>query len=152
MFQFAFAAVAATKLAAPVSAPNEHVFVSADQLKWVPAPPAFPRGAEMAVVAGDPSKKGMYVIRLKAPAGYKVPPHSHPLDENITVISGSLIYEMGDKVDEKKTALKPGGFARMPKGTVHYDIFPEDTIIQVHGQGPQGITFVTAVDDPRRAR
>jgi quercetin dioxygenase-like cupin family protein len=150
MFQFAFAAVAVTKLAAPASTAREHVSVSADQLKWMPAPPAFAKGAEMAVVAGDPSKKGMYVIRLKAPAGYIVPPHSHPLDEHVTVISGSLIYETGDKVDEKKAVLKAGGFAKMPKGKVHYDVFVEDTVIQVHGEGPQGITFVNAADDPRK--
>ena len=139
-------------IASPIAAMamDEHVVVSADQLKWVAAPPAFPNGAQIAVLSGDPSKEGLYVIRLKAPAGYKVPPHSHPFDEHVTVLSGSLILEMGDKVDEKKTGLKPGGFGKMPKGVVHYAVFPQETIIQVHGQGPQGLTYVNPADDPRK--
>src|SRR5205085_10153718 len=60
---------------------DEHVSLSADQLKWGAAPPAFPKGAQIAVLSGDPSKEGLYVIRLKTPAGYKVAPHSHPFDE-----------------------------------------------------------------------
>ena len=56
-------------------ADDEHTAVSADQLKWGPAPPAFPKGAQFSVVAGDPTKEGLYVFRLKVPAGYKVPPH-----------------------------------------------------------------------------
>jgi len=52
--------------------------------------------------------------------------------------------------NEKKTALKPGGFAKMPKGMVHYAVFPEETVIQIHGQGPQGITYVNPADDPRK--
>ena len=139
-------------IAAPIAAMamDEHVSLSSDQLKWVPAPPAFPKGAQIAVLSGDPSKEGLYAIRLKAPAGYKVPPHSHPFDEHVTVLSGSLILEMGDKVDDKKVGLKPGGFGKMSKGMVHYAVFPEETIIQIHGQGPQGITYVNAADDPRK--
>src|SRR5262245_46651746 len=98
-------------------AADEHVVVSADQLKWGPAPPAFPKGAQIAVLTGDPSKDGLYVFRLKVPAGYKVPPHMHPNDENVTVISGTFNIAMGDVFDDKKgQALKPGGFARLPKG------------------------------------
>ena len=130
---------------------DEHVSLSADQLKWGAAPPAFPKGAQIAVLSGDPSKEGLYVIRLKAPAGYKVAPHSHPFDEHVTVISGSFIIEMGDKIDEKKgTALKPGGFAKVSKGMVHYAMFPEETVVQIHGQGPQALTYVNPADDPRK--
>jgi uncharacterized RmlC-like cupin family protein len=61
---------------------------------------------------------------LKVPAGYKVPPHTHPNDENITVISGTFNIGMGDKLDEKKgDALKAGGFAHAPKGVQHYAWF-----------------------------
>ena len=130
---------------------DEHVSLSADQLKWQAAPPAFPKGAQIAVLSGDPSKEGLYVIRPKAPAGYKVAPHSHPFDEHVTVISGSFIIEMGDKIDEKKgTALKPGGFAKVSKGMVHYAMFPEETVVQIHGQGPQALTYVNPADDPRK--
>src|SRR4051794_5541883 len=129
---------------------DEHVSVYPDQLKWMGGPPAFPKGAQIAGLSGDPSREGLYVIRLKAPAGYKVPPHSHPFDEHVTVLSGSLILEMGEKIDEKKAGLKPGGFGKMPKGMVHYAVFPEETVIQVHGQGPQGLTYANPADDPRK--
>jgi quercetin dioxygenase-like cupin family protein len=136
----------------PVAAADEHmVVVSPDGLKWGAAPPAFPKGAQLAVVSGDPSKEGLYVIRLKLPAGYKVPAHTHPNDENVTVISGTFNIAMGDKFDDAKgPALKAGGFAIAPKGMAHYAWFPEETIIQIHGLGPSGITYVNPADDPRK--
>jgi len=82
-------------------ADDEHTAVCADQLKWGPAPPAFPKGAQFSVVAGDPTKEGLYVFRLKVPAGYKVPPHFHPNDENVTVISGTFNIGTGSTFDEK---------------------------------------------------
>jgi quercetin dioxygenase-like cupin family protein len=132
-------------------AADEHLAVSPDSLKWGAAPPAFPKGAQLAVVSGDPSKEGLYVVRLKLPAGYKVPAHTHPNDENITVISGTFNIGMGDKLDEKKgDALKAGGFAFAPKGMQHYAWFTEDSIIQLHGMGPQSIIYVNPSDDPRK--
>jgi quercetin dioxygenase-like cupin family protein len=132
-------------------AADDHSVVSPDQLKWSPAPPAFPKGAQIAVISGDPSKEGPYVVRLKAPAGYKVPAHIHPNDENITVISGSFHVGMGDKLDENKgTAVKAGGFTRAPKGMQHYAWFTEESVIQNHGVGPSGITYVNPADDPRK--
>src|SRR3954467_7818190 len=62
-----------------------HVVVKPDQVKWGPAPPALPPGAQAAVLAGDPHQKGAAcTVRLKLPDGYKVPPHRHPVDENVT--------------------------------------------------------------------
>jgi len=58
-----------------------------------------PAGAQAAVLNGDPSKEGVYTLRLKMPGGYKIAPHSHPTDENVTVISGALGAAMGDKFD-----------------------------------------------------
>jgi anti-sigma factor ChrR (cupin superfamily) len=97
-------------------AADDHITVSADQLEWGPAPPAFPKGAQISVLSGDPTKEGLYVIRLKVPAGYKVPPHTHPNDENITVISGTFNIGMGGTFDEKNgTALKAGGLCTCPR-------------------------------------
>lgn len=140
--------------AAPVSAiaADDHIAVSADQLKWGPAPSAFPKGAQISVLAGDPTKDGLYVIRLKLPAGYKVPPHTHPNDENVTVISGTFNIGMGSTLDEKNgKALKAGGFVHMPKGMQHFAWFTEESIIQLHGMGPQGIIYVNPADDPRKS-
>jgi quercetin dioxygenase-like cupin family protein len=91
-------------------------------------------------------------LRLKVPGGYKVPAHTHPNDENITVISGSFNVGMGSKLDDKKgETVKVGGFARIAKGMQHYAWFTEDTVIQIHGMGPQAINYVDAADDPRKS-
>src|SRR5690348_5707914 len=68
-------------------------------LKWMDGPPSLPAGAKMAVVSGDPGKKGQFKIQLKMPADYAVPPHSHPTDEVVSVLSGKLHYAMSDKMD-----------------------------------------------------
>ena len=95
-----------------LAAPAQAQMNSAD-VKWGPAPPVFPAGAQMAVLSGDPGKAGTFVIRLMIPAGYKIPAHHHPTDEYLTVISGDFSLGMGDKLDETKSAdLTAGGFAR----------------------------------------
>src|SRR5438045_8692587 len=73
----------------------------AKAMKWMDATGAgLPAGAKMAVVSGDPAKAGPFVIRAKFPANYTVPPHSHPGDEVVRVLSaGTLTYCMGDKVN-----------------------------------------------------
>ena len=127
--------------------------LNASDLKWGPAPPAFTAGAQMAVIDGDPSKAGPFVIRAKFPAGFKVMPHWHPTDESVTVISGTLAAGMGDKWDD--AAMKTftaGAFARMPKKSPHYVQAKEETVVQVHGTGPFTLTYVNPADDPRKKK
>src|SRR5205807_1787787 len=127
-----------------------HVIVRADDLKWGPAPPGLPAGAQVAVLAGNPSKSGPYVIRAKMPDGYKVPPHWHPTDENVTVIEGTFMAGKGDKFNaDASEALPAGSFVKMPKEMRHFAWAKGETIIQVHGIGPFEITYVNAADDPR---
>jgi hypothetical protein len=76
--------------------------INADDVKWGPVPPNLPAGAQLAVISGDPFKEGLYVIRLKMPADYKVPAHYHPRYENVTVLSGEFNVGMGDKLDTTK--------------------------------------------------
>lgn len=130
---------------------DDHVIAPPDSLKWSAGPPSLPPGAQIAIVSGDPAKEGLYVLRLKLPAGYKVPPHMHPNDENVTVISGTFNIAMGEKLDDSKgPGLKAGSFAKAPKGMAHYAWFPEDSVIQIHGLGPAGITYLNPADDPRK--
>lgn len=131
------------------SSASEHVMLRPDEVKWTDAK-ALPPGAQMAVMEGDPSKPGPFTIRFKAPAGYKVPPHWHPADEHVTVISGRILMGMGEQVDESKTHELPvGGFSVMPAGLRHFVLIKEDSVVQVHGTGPWGISYVNPADDPR---
>jgi anti-sigma factor ChrR (cupin superfamily) len=122
-------------------------------IKWGPAPPFFPKGAEFAVLSGDPGKDGLYVVRLKMPAGYKIPAHNHPTTENVTVVSGNFHIGMGDRMDEKKgVELTSGGYGEAPAKMNHYAWVTSPTIVQVHGQGPLAITYVNPADDTSTKR
>ena len=124
--------------------------VNASQLKWGPAPDALPKGAQIAVLSGDPSKDGPYVVRLRLPSGYKVPAHSHPTTEMVTVLNGKFNLGMGDKLDQKKgMLLTNGGFAEAPAKMNHYAWTTSPTLVQIHGQGPFAINYVNPADDPR---
>ena len=132
---------------------EEHVVLTPGDLKWMDAPPALPAGAKMAVLAGDPNKKGLFTVRLQTPAGYKVPPHTHPTGEHITVISGTFYIGTGDKFDEAAgKELGAGGYMVMPAGMKHYAWTPAEAIIQVHGMGPFVIKYVNPADDPRNPK
>jgi len=125
--------------------------MNAKDLKWGPAPPALPKGAEVAVVSGDPFKDGAYVLRLKMPKGYQIPAHNHPTTENVTVISGNFHIGMGDKLDTKKSVeLTAGGYAEAPAKMNHYAWAVAPTVVQVHGQGPFAINYVNPADDPSK--
>jgi quercetin dioxygenase-like cupin family protein len=125
--------------------------INSSQLKWGPAPSVFPKGAQIAVLSGDPFKDGLYVVRMKMPSGYKIPAHNHPTDEMVTVITGNLHLGMGDKLDEKKgMLLTAGGYAEAPAKMNHYAWATSPTVIQVHGQGPFAITYVNPSDDPSK--
>ena len=87
-----------------------------DDVKWGPAPPAMPAGAQIAVLEGDPRKAGPFTLRIKTPDGYVVPAHWHPTEENLTIISGSFGIGLGDKFDKSKVRyLPPGSYARLGK-------------------------------------
>ncbi len=124
-------------------------------VKWIAAPPAagLPKGAEVAMLFGDPAKDGQYANRVKLVSGSVLPPHTHPNDENVTVLSGTLHVGLGDKIDRSKaTTVTAGGFIRMPKGTPHYAWVSGTTIIQSNNIGPTGRTMLNAADDAKKAK
>jgi quercetin dioxygenase-like cupin family protein len=122
----------------------------ADGIKWGPAPPTLLPGASAAILAGDPSKAGeLCILRIKAPNGYKVMPHTHPTDEHLTVIKGTLLFGMGEKWDD--AAMKPlaaGGYKMTPKETAHFVQMKGETIVEVVGIGPLTMKYVNPDDDP----
>lgn len=133
------------------AAPAKHVVMAPSDVKWGPAPPIFPAGAQLAVVDGDPFKPGLYAVQLKMPDGYRIAPHWHPADENIVVVKGRFTVGAGDKFDEASMHELPvGSFAKMPKQMHHYAGAHGETIVQVYGQGPFALTYVNPADDPNR--
>jgi quercetin dioxygenase-like cupin family protein len=127
-----------------------HVMENLSAAKWGPAPPMLPPGAQIAVLAGDPTKAVPFAVRLKFPANYTIPPHSHPTDENVLVVSGELSIGMGKTLDRKTaTPLGVGGFALMPARGNHAAFTKDETVILLYGQGPVEFTYVNAADDPR---
>lgn len=128
-----------------------HVLLNADQLKWGPAPPGLPAGAQMAVLDGDPGKPGSFSLRVKLPDGYKVAPHWHPTAENLLVLSGTLMVGMGDTFEEGSMhALTAGGYSKMPAKTHHFVRTKGETTFQLYGTGPFAINYVNPKDDPRK--
>jgi uncharacterized RmlC-like cupin family protein len=127
--------------------------VTADSVTWGAAPAVLPKGAQLAVIAGDPSKDGLYVLRLKMPTGYRIAAHNHPTAENVTVLSGNFHLGMGDKLDPAKGhELTAGGFAEAPPKMNHFAWTTSETVVQVHGQGPFSITYVDPSEDPSKSQ
>jgi quercetin dioxygenase-like cupin family protein len=129
----------------PAAAPA-HPIVTPAELKWTPLLP----GSQMAVVSGDPSASGPFVIRIKSAAGAEIPAHWHPTTENVTVLVGTFEVGMGDKLDPAKlTAMHPGDFVSMPATVHHFAKAETESIVQVHGMGPFAVNFVNPADAPR---
>ena len=123
-----------------------------DQVKWGPAPPFVPPGAQLAVLAGDPmAASGDYTIRIKMPDGYKIAPHTHPNRENVTVLSGTLKVGMGDTFDATKMmSFSAGSFAYLDPSMHHYAGSSGETVIQIHGQSPVKFNYINPADDPSK--
>jgi quercetin dioxygenase-like cupin family protein len=139
-------------VAAADDANQHHLLPSASAVQWGAPPPVFPAGMKFAVIEGDPASKGLVTVRLKMPAGYKIPPHWHPTDEHVTVLAGSLGIGMGDTLDtEQGQLLKVGGYAVAPANMHHYAWTPSGATVQVHMNGPFALTYVNPADDPSKS-
>ena len=125
----------------------------AETIEWKPGPAALPRGAKMAVLEGDPTKEGWFVVRFQFPDGYHVAAHTHPKTERVTVISGALYLATGEALDRNSAKKLPAGsFGYWPAGMKHAGWAEGDTVIQLHGVGPWQISYVNPADDPRNAK
>lgn len=122
-------------------------------IEWKDGPASLPKGAKIAILEGDPSKEGPFVFRVKVPDGYRIPLHTHPKTERVTVIAGTFNIGMGDKVDEKATKPMPAGtYGFWKAGMKHFVWTKGETIVQFHGEGPWTIKYVNPEDDPRNAK
>jgi quercetin dioxygenase-like cupin family protein len=135
------------------TASNEHRVLKPSDLKWGDAPPGLPAGGKMAVLNGDPTQAGAFTVRLKAAAGYKVMPHTHPTAERLTAISGTFKIGMGEKFDEASMQeMAPGSYIVLPSGMAHFAKVGKESVVQIDSEGPFQINYVNPSDDPRNAK
>lgn len=146
-----FAFLGACLAAATVWAQHgSHRIITPNDLKWEDVA-SLPPGAKIAVIEGRMSDEGPVTARVKLPANYRIPPHYHPGQERVTVISGTVNIGMGDKFDARKsTAMKPGTVLLMPPKMHHFAWTSEETIFQLNVSGPWSVTYLNPADDPRK--
>jgi len=157
MASIKFTAIAAAVLgcaaasgASAQTASADHTMVKPDDLKWA-AMPSLPCGAQMALIEGPMNEAKPFVFRVKFPANCKIAPHYHPAIEHVTVMSGGFGMGTGDVQDPAKGMKLPAGsVAVMQAKTPHFAWTTEESIVQVHGVGPWGITYVNPADDPTK--
>ncbi len=141
------AARAGEKSAVPKAKP---VFITANEIQWGEVPPALPSGAQIAVLHGDPFKKGTFTIRLKMPDGYKIPPHWHTQHEQLTILSGTFVLHMGDTMDAPAHELGAAAYHFLPGKMHHAAEVKGETVLQLHGAGPFDIHYLNPADNPMK--
>jgi quercetin dioxygenase-like cupin family protein len=140
---FAFALGIAASAAVPAMAQTPAGFVYLAP-KQVPFKSPLGVGPQQAVIFGDPSKPGLYVIRVHFPPGFHSNPHFHSQDRHATVIKGVWWNGTGEELDfNKARPVTAGSYVLHPAGAVHWDgAGDEETIVQIVGVGPVETTPV----------
>ena len=133
------------------SAGGQHRVFTPKEMAWEPAT-SLPPGAQIAKLEGDSAKSGYFAMRIRLPDGYRIPPHWHPNQERVTVVSGMFYLGQGETFDAAAAqALPPGTYTTMPPGMRHFAFAKGVTEIQLATLGPWGITYVNPADDPRKS-
>lgn len=115
-----------------------------EKITWVDVKPPLPQGAGMSVLEGDPKKPGIFTMRIKFPSHYMILPHTHPQDERVTILSGSMFIGIGETPDEKNATLySTGCFYVNPAGIHHYAFTgDEGATVQITGLGPWELHYL----------
>ena len=123
------------------------------ELKWTPAPALGP-GTMVALIEGDLKTAEPFILRLKLTPNTKIGVHTHPVTERVTVISGTFYFATGDTFDPALAkAYHPGDVLIIPVGMSMYGASrDQETVLQLHGVGPWGITYLNPADDPRNKK
>lgn len=157
--RFVFSVIVTTGVAATTAWAYNHakgegfISVKASAIKWADAPSVGP-GAKIAVLDGDLKAAAPFTFRLKLPPESKLGVHTHPTFERVTVLSGSFYFATGDKFDAAKvTEYGPGDAFMVPPGMPMYGYTKkEEVVVQIHGTGPWGITYLDAAADAKKKK
>lgn len=129
------------------------IVVTPDAVQWGDAPAMLPAGVKMAVLSGNPTAPGPFVIRLKLPDGTRIMPHWHPTTENVTVLDGSFKVGMGNKFDESQAKTLPAkSYGSIPAHHNHYGMAQGNVELQVESTGPFKLVYVNPADDPSKKK
>jgi len=126
-----------------------HISLVPSELKWNDAPGIGP-GVKTAMIEGDLKVAGPVMMRIKFPPNTKIAPHTHPVIEHATVLSGTFYLGIGEKFDASKARAYPaGGVVVIPQGMPMFAFVKDkEAIIQVHAIGPWGINYLNPADAP----
>jgi len=141
LFRSLLTAAAFAALCATATAAGTPVVVNSQTTNWQAGPL---KGTQMAPIVGEPSGAGgYYAYFLKVPAGTRIPAHFHAMRETVTVITGDMMFGIGDAMNEAKMmTLGPGNVVSVPASLHHYAMAKTDAIIEISGIGPDTTTFV----------
>ena len=122
-------------------AAEENVFHEGDALPW--GEPS--NGMRYLALYGQSGAEGeAFVFRLEVQPGFELGPHTHPITEHMTVLSGNFFVGIGETLDrEAATAYGPGSYLAIAAGVPAYMWVEEETVVQVHGVGPLTTDFIT---------
>lgn len=149
---FTSVALALAAAAAVAQPGGHHRYSAAADLKWADVP-SLPKGAKIAVIEGPMNQAAPFTVRLRFPANYQIPPHTHPAVERVTVLSGTFHMGMGDKLDRSRgQAVRTGDVMIMQPAAPHYAWTEGEVEVQLHGTGPWGVTYINPADDPRKKK
>ena len=144
------AALPAASIAADDAKDCKPVMLQASEMKWADSP-ALAKGLQVCILYGDMKKAEPVGFRIKIPAGGMLPPHTHPVIERVTVISGAFAMAHGEKFDNALLKELPvGSISIFPAGCPMFGFAKEETVIQVNAEGPWGINYINPADDPRK--
>jgi len=148
MFKFACLILLAQPVAEPEK-PQEVILPG--NVRWQAGPTSLPKGSQMAMLEGDPAKEGPFVMRIMLPDGMRILPHTHPKDERVTVLSGTLYLGLGEIFDVSTAKkLTAGSYGRTLAGQTHYGWVEGDTVLQLHGTGPWAVEYAKPGSEPRQ--
>jgi quercetin dioxygenase-like cupin family protein len=120
----------------------QHV-VMADDITWNPCPPHLPEGCEITILEGDPKSDGMFTVRFQTSKGFLMPPHTHPKDERVTIISGKVSVAFGaDATHDDAKTFGPGDYYVNKRGEIHTVWADENSVLQITGIGPWKADFI----------
>ena len=130
--------------------PTGFAQVLPNAIKWVASPVV--RGTYRAVLLGNPDEAGPFVMRVKAPPGTRIMPHTHRDERVYTVLAGEWKLGFGEKFDTGKLMTFPAGSVyRLPANVPHFQATGQsETIVQINSVGPSTTEFLNPSDGTQK--